>query len=126
MADATRRSCRFFSKFIKVGHTMNSITRRRQNCSIIVTVEPSLLFLLGFMGVAFDFGHLFVVRTELQTAMDACALAAAQELDGRSDAVTPTCVGRATSAGMTAGNLNNVNFQSGTWSAKGKIACTDI
>jgi hypothetical protein len=58
------------------------------------------------MGLALDFGHLFVVKTELQTATDSCALAAAQELDGASDALT-----RATSAGKTAGNLNKVNFQ---------------
>jgi hypothetical protein len=66
----------------------------------------TLLFLLGFMGLAMDFGHLFTVKTELQTATDSCALAAAQELDGASDALT-----RAASAGMTAGNLNKVNFQ---------------
>jgi len=28
--------------------------------------------------------------------------------------------------GKTAGNLNNVNFQSGTWSAQGKIVDADI
>jgi uncharacterized membrane protein len=39
------------------------------------------------MGIALDFGHLFVVKTELQTAADSCALAAAQELDGASDAL---------------------------------------
>jgi hypothetical protein len=58
------------------------------------------------MAIALDFGHLFIVKTELQTATDSCALAAAQELDGASDALA-----RATSAGTTAGNLNKVNFQ---------------
>ena len=52
--------------------------RRKQDGAVIVTVALALLLLLGFMGLALDFGHLFVVRTELQTAMDACALAAAQ------------------------------------------------
>lgn len=80
--------------------------RQRQGGAIIITVALAMLFLLGFMGVAIDFGHLFVVKTELQTAMDSCALAAAQELDGATDALT-----RATSAGKTAGNLNKVNFQ---------------
>lgn len=78
----------------------------RQKGAVIVTVALALLFLLGFMGIALDFGHLFVVKTELQTAVDSCALAAAQELDGGSDALA-----RATSAGKTAGNLNKVNFQ---------------
>lgn len=79
---------------------------RRENGSVMVTVAMALLFLLGFMGLAMDFGHLFVVKTELQTAADSCALAAAQELDGGSDAIT-----RATNVGRTVGNLNNVNFQ---------------
>jgi len=83
--------------------------KRRQTGAVILTVALTMLFLLGFMGIALDFGHLFVVKTELQTATDSCALAAAQELDGASDALT-----RATSAGRTAGNLNRTNFQGGT------------
>ena len=83
---------------------MKSISR--QKGAVIITVAMALLFLLGFMGLAMDFGHLFVVKTELQTAADSCALAATQELDNASDSIT-----RATSAGMTVGNLNNVNFQ---------------
>ncbi|WP_230427425.1 pilus assembly protein TadG-related protein [Collimonas humicola] len=94
---------------------------RRQSGAVIVTVSLVLLFLLGFMAIALDFGHLFVVKTELQTAMDSCALAAAQELDGEGTALT-----RATNAGITAGNLNNVNFQSVTWSGKGMVTATDI
>ncbi|HWW07250.1 pilus assembly protein TadG-related protein [Collimonas sp.] len=92
-----------------------------QDGAVIVTVSLVLLFLMGFMAIALDLGHLFVVKTELQTAMDSCALAAAQELDGESSALT-----RATSAGITAGNLNNVNFQSATWSGKGMVTATDI
>jgi len=80
--------------------------KHRQKGAVILTVAMTLLFLLGFMAIALDFGHLFVVKTELQTATDSCALAAAQELDRASDAVS-----RATNAGVTAGNLNKVNFQ---------------
>jgi len=94
---------------------------RRQDGAVIVTVSLVLLFLLGFMAIALDFGHLFVVKTELQTAMDSCALAAAQELDGEGTALT-----RAWSAGETAGNLNGVNFQSATWSGKGTLVNADI
>lgn len=79
----------------------------RQEGAVAVTTALVLLFLLGFMGIALDLGRLFVVKTELQTAMDSCALAAAQELDTASDAIT-----RARSAGKTAGNLNKVHFQS--------------
>lgn len=93
----------------------------RQGGAVIITVALVMLFLLGVMGIALDFGRLFVVKTELQTAMDSCALAAAQELDGQSTALT-----RAYSAGRTAGNSNNVNLQSTTWSGQGKIIDTDI
>ncbi|NVM93051.1 Flp pilus assembly protein TadG [Variovorax sp. SG517] len=88
---------------------------------MIVTAALLLLFLIGFMGIALDFGHLFVVKTELQTAVDSCALSAARELDGQSTALM-----RAVSAGQTAGNANNVNMQSSTWSGQGKIVPADI
>lgn len=93
----------------------------RQGGSVIVTVCFFLLFLLGFMGIALDFGRLFIVKTELQTAMDSCALAAVQELDGQGTALT-----RASSAGMTAANLNKVNLQSANWDGKGKLTSAEI
>ena len=95
--------------------------RRRQHGAIIVTAALFLLFLLGFMGIALDFGRMFIVKTELQTAVDSCALAAAQELDNQGTALT-----RATSAGLTAGNLNNVNLQSTNWGGQGKIVTADV
>jgi Flp pilus assembly protein TadG len=95
--------------------------RRHQQGAVIITVCLFLLFLLGFMGIALDFGRLFIVKTELQTAMDSCALAAAQELD-----LQATAIDRARSAGKTAGNLNRVNLQSATWDGKGQIVDADI
>lgn len=95
--------------------------RHPQHGAVIVTVALAMLFLLGFMGIALDFGRLFIVKTELQTAMDSCALAAAQELDGQTTAIT-----RAQSAGLAAGNLNNVNLQSASWSGKGKLSVFDV
>jgi len=65
-----------------------------------------LAVLLGMAGLVIDLGGLFVAKTELQSAVDSCALSAAQELDGATDALT-----RATSAGKTAGNANNVVYQ---------------
>ncbi len=88
---------------------------------VIVTVSLVLLFLLGFMGVALDFNRLFIVKSDLQAAMNNCALAAAKELDGQSTALT-----RAASAGQTAGNTNNVNLQSSAWSSQNKIASAKI
>lgn len=95
----------------------SAANRRRQRGAIIITTCLMLLFLLGFMGFALDFGRLFIVKTELQTAMDSCALSAAQELDGQSSSIT-----RAKSAGATAANLNRVNLQSATWDGKGQLA----
>lgn len=93
----------------------------QQKGAVIIMAAFFLLFLLGFMGIAFDFGRLFIVKTELQTAMDSCALAAVQELDSTGNAID-----RAKNAGRTAGNLNNVAFQSATWGGMGNIALTDI
>lgn len=93
----------------------------RQRGAVIVTVCLLMLLLLGFMGFAIDFSRLFVVKSELQTAVDSCALAAAQELDLQSSSIA-----RATSAGLTAGNLNAVDFQSANWSGKGQLSATDI
>ncbi|WPG35676.1 pilus assembly protein TadG-related protein [Variovorax sp. EBFNA2] len=98
-----------------------SRTPRHQRGAMIITVALFMLFLLGFMGIALDFGRLFVARTELQTAVDSCALAAANELNGES-----TAISRAQSAGQTAGNANNVNLQSATWSGQGKLIAADI
>jgi Flp pilus assembly protein TadG len=95
--------------------------QKKRRGSISLTFLMMLVLLLGFMGVALDFGHLFVVRTELQTAMDSCALAAAQELNGQPDAIA-----RARNAGIAAGNINRVNLQSATWSGKAQLAAADI
>lgn len=48
--------------------------------SLIVAL--SLAVVLGFVGLAIDGGHLYLTRTELQNAADACALAASRELTG--------------------------------------------
>lgn len=82
---------------------------RRQRGAFLITFALFMLFLLGFMGIALDFGRLFVVKTELQTAADSCALAAARELD-----LQPGAVARATSAGSAVGGRNSVQFQSGS------------
>ena len=106
---------------------MRHASHHRQQGAIIVTVSLLLLFLLGFIAFALDFGKLFVVKGELQTAMDSCALAAAQELDLQpSIGGGPSAIDRARSAGKTAGNLNNVYFQSPTWGGKGRLVDADI
>lgn len=100
---------------------MCHVSRIRQRGAVIITVSLLMLFLLGFIGIAFDFGRLFVVKSELQTAMDSCALAAAQELNG-----LPNALDRAQSAGVAAGNLNRVDFQSATWSGQTQLVPADV
>ena len=100
---------------------MNHANRHRQRGAVIITVCLMLLFLLGFMGIALDFGRLFIVKTELQTAMDSCALSAAHELDQ-----LPDSIARAGIAGETASSVNRVNMQSGNWAGQAKLAAADI
>jgi hypothetical protein len=100
---------------------LNHRPRSRQRGAVAVTVAMSLLFLLGFMGLALDFGRLFVLKGELQTALDSCALAAAQELDGQSSSIS-----RAVNAGIRVGNTNRIDFQSVNWSGKGQLVGADL
>jgi Flp pilus assembly protein TadG len=99
----------------------NLVVVRHEKGAIILTFAMMLLFLIGFAGIAIDLGRLFIVRTELQTALDSCALAAAQELDGQSNSTT-----RARNAGLVAGNVNNVNLQSPTWDGHAKLTANEI
>lgn len=85
---------------------MGNRTLRRQRGVVLPLVGLALVVLLGFVGLVVDMGGLFVAKTELQSALDSCSLAAAQELDGAADALT-----RARNAGMQAGNANNVGYQ---------------
>ena len=103
------------------GCVARTTVRRRDAGAVTITAALMLLFLLGFMGVAIDIGRAFVVRSELQTAMDSCALAGAQELDGSADAIA-----RATSAGLAAAWVNRVGFQSESWSGQGQLPAGGI
>lgn len=87
------------------GFTRRLLNDRRGAISVITAV--SLVMLLGFVGLAVDLGRMFVVRTELQSAVDACALAAALELNGQSDAPL-----RAQLTGQFLAAQNLSNFQS--------------
>jgi hypothetical protein len=80
---------------------------RRCGGAVSIAVALSTVVLVGLAGVVVDLGRLFVMKTELQNAADACALAAAQELDGNAGALT-----RAENAGISVGTRNAVNFQS--------------
>jgi Flp pilus assembly protein TadG len=53
---------------------------RSQVGAVAIVVGLSLAVLIGFAGLALDLGRLYVSKSELQNAADACALAAAREL----------------------------------------------
>lgn len=80
--------------------------RHRQRGAVAVLVGLTIFVLVGMIGLALDMGQMFVNKTELQNAADACALAAARELDGNADALI-----RADAAGVFIGNRNWVGFQ---------------
>lgn len=54
--------------------------RRRQRGAVAIMFGLTLAVLIGFAGLAIDLGRFFVIKTELQNGMDACALAAASQL----------------------------------------------
>ena len=86
-------------------------TRSRQGGAMMVLFGIALAVLIGFLGIVVDLGRLFVTKTELQTAMDACALAAAAELRPSLNPPDLLAVSRAVSAGITAGTRNRVDLQ---------------
>ena len=86
-------------------------TISRQQGGVLVLVGFSLAVLVGFLGIVVDLGRLFVTKTELQSAMDACALAAAAELKPGVNPPDTQAIARAVSAGTTAGTRNRVGFQ---------------
>jgi hypothetical protein len=83
---------------------------RRQRGAVAIVVAFSLVVLVGFLGLAVDGGRLYLTKTELQNAADACALAASYELTG-APAITPASFTAANAAGQKVAQLNKVDFQ---------------
>lgn len=94
----------------------------------MIMVGLAIAVLIGFLGIVIDLGRLFVTKTEMQSAMDACALAAAAELRPGVNPPDLDAINRAVSAGITAGNGTNpangnrVGFQA----ASAGITAADI
>ncbi len=94
--------------------------RRQQRGAVMIMFGLTLVVLIGFAGLAIDLGRFFVIKSELQNAMDACALSAASQLrPGQNDVNALTravAYGRVFTTGGTSNNdaIKNVaNFQSG-------------
>ena len=78
--------------------------RRRQSGAAAILVAFLMIVFLGIAALALDIGYLYVVRTELQNAADAAALAGAGRLYPRSVtgaviSVVPPRVGRGRGCG---------------------------
>lgn len=89
--------------------------RRKQSGAVAIITALALVVLVGFAGLALDGGHLYLTKTELQNAADACALAASYELTG--SPIPADNFTRGENAGKTVGTQNNVDFQGGAISA---------
>ena len=81
-------------------------SRKHQHGAVAIMVGLTIFVLIAFLGMTVDLGRLFITKTELSNASDACALAAAAELLGDADSLN-----RAESAGITVGQRNKVGFQ---------------
>ena len=79
---------------------------RSQRGAVAVMVGASLVVLIIALGLVVDLGHMYIAKTELQNAADACALAAVRELDQGVDAGT-----RATSVGKLLASRNSFDLQ---------------
>lgn len=89
---------------------MTGMRHCRQKGAFSIFATLGIILMVGCAGLAIDTGRMMVVRSELQTAMDSCALAGVLELNGLPDAAH-----RATAAGQFVGGQRNFqDFQSTT------------
>ena len=93
--------------------THRSRGRREQRGTVAIIVALSAVVLFGFAGIAIDVGRLYVNKTELQTAADACALAASAELtcDPGAGVCPVSFLLNAQAAGIFAAGRNVRDFQ---------------
>ncbi|MDR7151495.1 Flp pilus assembly protein TadG [Hydrogenophaga palleronii] len=109
---------------MKLNRNRRAATARHQRGAVAIMLGLTLAVLIGFAGLALDLGRFFIIKTELQNAMDACALAASSQL--RPGQNNPNALSRAiaygrvfTTGGVSEnpldGNIaviqNRVNFQ---------------
>lgn len=79
----------------------------RQRGAVAVMAGVLIFALLLMVGLVIDLGHLYVAKSELQNAADACALSGARELNDLSAGAAD----RITAAAVKAGSFNKVDLQ---------------
>jgi len=90
----------------------NLPSRRDQRGALAIIVGLTIAVLIGFAGLALDGGRLYVNKTELQNAADACALAASFELTGAPN-IPASRFPIAEDSGKLLATRNRVGFQGG-------------
>src|SRR5215212_12277068 len=73
---------------MKRAHEQTTPGRDGERGSILVMTTIAMATLLLCVGLCVDVAHIFMVRTQLQNAADAAALAAVRELDSSSKGIT--------------------------------------
>jgi len=63
-----------------------AVLKLNQRGAIVIMTVFFVIILIAFAALALDLGRLYVLRTDMQNAADAAALAGAVELDGKPDA----------------------------------------
>lgn len=64
----------------KLNARVQQRAKKTQRGAVAVMFGLTVVVLVGFAGLAIDLGRFFVIKAELQNAMDACALSAASQL----------------------------------------------
>jgi NAD(P)H-hydrate repair Nnr-like enzyme with NAD(P)H-hydrate epimerase domain len=90
---------------MKTSTRLNHAHCNPQRGAVAVMFGLSLVVLFGFIALVFDLGRTYVVRTELQNAADAAALAGAKDLNQKLDGVT-----KAIATAKAMGLQNNTKF----------------
>src|ERR1700761_6031988 len=54
---------------------------------VLIAMSVTMLLLLAVMGLAFDFGRIYIAHNEAQVFTDAAAMSAAQKIDGTSSGI---------------------------------------
>lgn len=75
----------------------------------LLMIAVTVTVMIGMLGLAFDLGRMFIVRNELQTFVDAGAIAACRQMDGSQTGVE-LAHGTASSGPLGSTQPNGVNF----------------
>lgn len=88
---------------------MQRVGKRGEKGFSLMLVAVTGVVMIGMLGLAFDMGRMFIQKSELQTFVDASAMAAVAKLDGTSSGVTSA---NSAAASGPVGSKNYYNFDS--------------